>query len=85
MAAGKFELYYHAPDQKLMAVTVAGVGGTFVQATPEALFPTHMVPEGTFRQSYDVGLDGRFLIVTQLDDASSEPIHLLLNWRPPGK
>jgi Tol biopolymer transport system component len=84
-AAGKFELYYHAPDQKLMAVTVAGVGGTFVQATPEALFPTHMVPEGTFRQSYDVGLDGRFLIVTQLDDASSEPIHLLLNWRPPGK
>lgn len=29
--------------------------------------------------------DGWFLIDTELPDASSEPIHLLLNWKPPGK
>ena len=37
------------------------------------------------QQPYDVARDGRFLIVTELDSASSEPIHLLLNWHPPAK
>jgi serine/threonine-protein kinase len=78
------ELYCLAPDKKLMAATVSGTGRTFVTGTPEALFQTRMAPANN-RQSYDVGRDGRFLIVTQLDDASTEPIHLLLNWRPPGK
>jgi len=81
--AGKNELYYFAPDNKLMAVSGSGTVGTFVTGTPEALFQTHMA-QGTARQSYDVGRDGRFLISTQRDDASSEPIHLLLNRRPPG-
>jgi hypothetical protein len=84
-AGGKFELYYHSPDQKLMAVTVSVAGGTLLPGTPEVLFPTHMGPEGIFRQGYDVARDGRFLIVTQMDDGSTEPIHLLLNWHPPGK
>ena len=45
--------------------------------------PQYMAP-GSARQSYDVGRDGRF-VNTQLDDALSEPIHLLLNWWPLGK
>ena len=67
-----------------MAVTVSGAGGTFVMETPEALFQTHIAP-GNLRQNYDVGRDGRFLINRLLEDTSSEPIHSLLNWRPPGK
>jgi hypothetical protein len=78
------ELYYVSPDDRLMAVAASAPAGTFVPGTPEALFQTHIAPVST-RQNYDVARDGRFLIVTQLDDASTEPIHLLLNWHPPGK
>lgn len=68
----------------MMAVTASAQGATFVPGTPEALFQTH-IASGNFRQNYDVTRDGRFLIDTQLDDTSTEPIHLLLNWHPPGK
>jgi len=89
--AGKYELYYLAPDNRLMAVAAvqsaaqsAGGGATFVPGPPEALFQTHSAT-GNIRPNYDVARDGRFLINTELDDTSSEPIHLLLNWHPPGK
>jgi len=39
----------------------------------------------TLRHKIDVARDGRFLINAELDDTSSEPIHLPLNWRPPAK
>ena len=82
------ELYYLAPDSKMMAVPVATArpaqGATLVPGTPAALFQTDIAP-GTIRANYDVARDGRFLIITALDDASVEPIHLLLNWRPPAK
>jgi hypothetical protein len=29
--------------------------------------------------------DGRFLIATELESASTEPIHPLQNWKPPAK
>ena len=82
-ADGK-ELYFVAPDNTLMAVAASAVGGTFAPGTPEALFQTHALA-GLVRQSYDVARDGRFLINTVLQDASTEPIHLLLNWKPPSK
>ncbi len=82
-ADGK-ELYYLALDNRLMAVAVKAQGGTVVPGTPEALFQTNIVPD-TFKPEYDVARDGRFLINTQLEDASSEPIHLLMNWKPPVK
>ena len=82
------ELYYLAPDSKMMAVPVAvqrtAQGETPVPGTPTALFQTHIAP-GANRANYDVARDGRFLINTALDDTSVEPIHLLLNWRPPTK
>jgi hypothetical protein len=82
-ADGK-ELYYLAPDLKLMAVAVAARGATFAPGTPEALFQTH-ITQGALSQQYDVAHDGRFLINTDLQDTSTEPIHLLLNWKPPAK
>ena len=65
-----------------MAVAVSAQNGMLVPGTPEALFPTHIASGGN-RQQYDVARDGRFLINTDLQDASTEPIHLLLNWHPP--
>jgi hypothetical protein len=81
---GKYELYYLGPDQKLMAAGVTAQGTSLAPGTPEALFQTHITVNPN-RQSYDVGRDGRFLVVTDLESASTEPIHLLQNWRPPAK
>jgi len=82
-ADGK-ELYYLAPDLKIMAAAITVQGASLAPGTPEALFQTHVTVNAN-RQAYDVGRDGRFLIATELESASSEPIHLLLNWKPPGK
>ena len=78
------ELYYLAPDLRLMAAGVLVQGASLAPGTPEALFQTHLTVAPN-RQAYDVGRDGRFLIVTELESASTEPIHLLLNWHPPAK
>jgi hypothetical protein len=48
------------------------------------LFQTH-IPTVAFRPQYDVSRDGRFLVDTEAETTSNEPIHLLLNWRPPAK
>ena len=68
----------------MMAAAASAQGGTFVPGTPEVLFQVHHVPSFN-RAQYDVTRDGRFLINTDLQDTSIEPIHLLLNWRPPAK
>jgi serine/threonine protein kinase len=73
------ELYFVAPDRKLMAAAVMVTGVELSSGTPETLFQTHMtrVPD---KQQYDVAGDGRFLVLTELREISTEPIHLLLNW-----
>jgi hypothetical protein len=65
-----------------MAVAAAAQGGTLVPGTPEVLFQAHPA-RGLNKQQYDVSRDGRFPIDTELQDATTEPIHLLLNWQPP--
>jgi serine/threonine protein kinase len=79
-ADGK-ELYYLSPDLKLMAAKVIAQEETIQAMTPESLFQTH-VNQATNKQQYDVARDGRFLVLTDLPDTSTEPIHLLLNWQP---
>ena len=59
-------------------------GAALAPGTPEALFQTHM-PSFPLRPQYDVSRDGRFLIDTEAENTSAEPIHLLQNWRPPAK
>lgn len=76
------ELYFLAPDNKLMAAAAAAQSGTFVPGTPEVLFQAHPA-SGVNKPQYDVSHDGRFLINTELQDVVTEPIHLLLNWHPP--
>jgi hypothetical protein len=65
----------------MMAANVETMGAAFTASAPEPLFQTR-INQATNRQQYDVARDGRFLILTDLPETSTEPIHLLLNWHP---
>jgi len=72
------ELFYLAPDRKLMAVTVR-TGATFDADAPRALFQTAL-DLNEVRQTYDVAPDGqRFLLNTRVDEGAP-PITVVLNW-----
>lgn len=72
------ELFYLAPDRKLMAVPVK-TGATFEADAPRALFQTALAASA-LRQSYAVSADGqRFLLNTPLE-AGSPPMTVVLNW-----
>jgi Tol biopolymer transport system component len=80
------ELYFIA-DEKLMAVQVTTSpekDSTFDYRTPVPLFPTGIGALGgsPFRPQYDVSRDGRFLINQPVEDATTAPITLILNWNP---
>ena len=78
-ADGK-EIYFIAPDGKMMAVPVTVTGSVLTPGTPVPLFSTHIFPQ-IFTYEYAVAPDGRFLVFNrQLADAS--PITILLNWKP---
>ena len=81
------ELYYIGPNGAMMAAPVAATATTIEPGAPAALFPTRIFGGGLERalgSQYDVTRDGRFLINTVLDDASS-PITLIQNWNPEAK
>jgi eukaryotic-like serine/threonine-protein kinase len=76
------ELYYLAPDGELMAVNVR-TGAAFAAEVAKPLFHTrlrqHISAADKF--SYDVFPDGqRFLLNTDVGEATSPPLTLLLNW-----
>jgi Tol biopolymer transport system component len=75
------ELYYLAPDRKIMAVAVRG-GSTFEREAPRPLFQTRVpFPGSIYRMNYDVTADGaRFLVNTLVEGAGSSPINVVLNW-----
>lgn len=50
-----------------------------MRGTPQVLFQT--AGDG----HHDVAKDDRFAINTKLDTTTSEPIHLLLNWKLPAR
>ena len=77
------ELYYIGSTGQMMAVPITANGATLEPGTPLMLFQTRIVGGGsnTAPAYYDVAHDGRFLINTVLDDASS-PITLIQNWNP---
>jgi eukaryotic-like serine/threonine-protein kinase len=72
------ELYYIAPDRKMMAVPVK-IGPTFEPGVAVPLFETRVA--GFF--AYDVSADGRFLLNTVSDIAApaSSPVTIVLNWQ----
>ena len=82
-ADGK-EIYFIAPDGKLMAVPVTTRGPMFQAGTPVALFPTRLPAGGgaELKHQYAVSRDGRFLINQTVEESTNNPITLILNWKP---
>ena len=78
-ADGK-ELYFLAPDSKIMAVTVAASGTTLEAGKPVALFPSNIV--GADKAQYAVARDGRFLINQTTEGPTAPPITLIQHWNP---
>jgi WD40-like Beta Propeller Repeat len=81
------EIYYIAPDSKLMAVPIIFKGNTPEPGAPTPLFATQIWggPNCCIKQQYDVAPDHRFLINVALDDGGAFPVTLLLNWKPQEK
>lgn len=72
------EIFYLAPDNKLMAAAVNGRGAGFEVGAVQPLFETR--PK-IARLGYDVSADGqRFLVNTLVEEATSAPITVVVNW-----
>ncbi len=74
------ELFFLAPDRKLMAIDVRATGGaSFEVGNPKALFQTRIEGAAT---RYTVTRDGqRFLVPTAtVDQAASTPATVVINW-----
>jgi Tol biopolymer transport system component len=76
---GGKEIFYVAPDNKLMAATVANRGTNFDVGIVKPLF--ELRPRG-FPYFYDVSPDGQqFLVITNQEQPSSiQPITIIVNW-----
>ena len=77
------ELFYLAPDGKLMATPVTTAGDHFDSGTPVPLFQAsaRQAIATSERVSYDVTQDGqRFLINTQMENSETKPLMVVLNW-----
>jgi Tol biopolymer transport system component len=77
------EIFYIAPDRTLMAVQVSTDGDALEPSAPVPLFPTRI--SGLLgiglRFNYAVSPDGeRFLIATDVGEATDAPIIVVLNW-----
>jgi eukaryotic-like serine/threonine-protein kinase len=81
------ELFYIAPDDRLMAVPIRFVsnGKAVEPGTPLGLFTTNVgsTAINTNRQQYGVSPDGQsFVMNSVLGEASTSPITVILNWKP---
>ena len=73
------ELYYRAPDQKVMAVEIRTAGG-LAAGVPQPLFAARFV-SGLMRSRYLPAADGRrFLVLSMLGREAMTPTTVVLNW-----
>ena len=75
------EIYFIAPDGKMMAAPITIKGSTFDAGTPAAIFSTHLASQA-FKFQYAVSRDGRFLVNDLQAETATAPITLILNWKP---
>jgi Tol biopolymer transport system component/tRNA A-37 threonylcarbamoyl transferase component Bud32 len=71
------ELYYLAPDDKMMAVDVGEKGAGLQLGIAHPLFQAHVPPLAAM---YDVSRDGRFLLNSIGEDKTATPLTLVVNW-----
>jgi Tol biopolymer transport system component len=78
------ELFYIAPDGKLMAAPIQSAGQTLEAGAAVALFQTRIVGGGqnvAVKQQYAVAPDGqRFLINITAGEATASPITIVTSW-----
>ena len=75
------ELYYVAPNRKLMAVPLTMREGTLVPGTAYGLFQTRIVQPRFVLFQYDVTKDGeRFLINSLPREDAAVPLTVIFNW-----
>jgi len=77
------ELYYLAPDRKLMAVELKEINGSLKVASTRPLFEMFqtMFLTAAGVNQYDVTRDGsRFVVDSAITDESSAPLNLVVNW-----
>jgi hypothetical protein len=73
------EIFYVAPDRKMMAVPVDVVGVALRPGAPQALFDTRMT--GTDDRNYDVATDGQRFLIAQAPPAGSQAqVSVIVNW-----
>ena len=80
-ADGK-EIFYVAPDGRMMAASIALGGASMDVKPPVALFQTHLATGVNVlgnKPQYAVARDGRFLLNTAIESASP-PIVVAVNW-----
>lgn len=74
------ELFFLAPDRKLMAVGLRA-GTTFESDAPRALFQTDVPDAGNpFRTSYDVTADGTRFLIKTLVGRNGSAINVVMDW-----
>jgi Tol biopolymer transport system component len=76
------EIFYVAPDGKMMGVSLVFVGASPQVKAPVTLFQTHLATGINvlgFKPQYAVSRDGRFLLNTAVESGSA-PIVVSVNW-----
>jgi hypothetical protein len=76
------ELFFIAPDKRLMAVPIK-LGAAIDVGAPRPLFELHLRLAGVngSRNQYAVAPDGqRFLVINLLDEGARPPISVVTNW-----
>jgi len=75
------EIFYLAPDKRLMGAAVNGQHSAFEVGAVRSLFDTRAPSTINPRSAYGVSPDGqRFLVNTLADDDAAAPITLVVNW-----
>ena len=75
------ELFYIAPDERLMAVPIAvGADGQMTAGAPMPLFLTRITPYYDRYAQYSIAPDGRFLMNVVVEAPVVPPITVVLNW-----
>jgi hypothetical protein len=75
--AGGRELFYLAPDNKLMAVGLAITADTVRPSAPRALFTLPIIENGYSPYST---IDGKRFLVRALPQQASPPLTVIVNW-----
>src|SRR5688572_3543386 len=77
------EIFYVAPDGRMMSVSVTLSDATAAPRSPVALFPTRLANGRNVignKAQYAVSRDGRFLLNTALESSVSAPIVVTTGW-----